>query len=144
MSETTQSDASYASSLDALEKALHGWEEVEQTLIPAAQKGLEVPNLHERIQGAQIGLAAALDKANQALIAATDEEKKDETFGQAMEFFGRSMAMLNNIIAGIHFGRAQLMGRSDIFEYTLRSAYHLQAKAMERAQALRQAAEQAG
>ena len=130
---------SYSPSLDSLEKSIHGWEEVEQNLIPAAQKGVEIPNLHQKIQSSQISLASSLDKANKALLDATDEEKGAEFYGKAMSYFARAMGTYNNILAGVHFGRAQLMSRDDIFEYTLRSAYHLQSKAMERAEALARA-----
>jgi hypothetical protein len=122
MSDSTESRLSYADALDTLERAVHA-----------------------KIRAAQVAIATALDGANTALIQATDEEKADqEAYAKAMSYFAGSMQTYNGIVVGVHFGRAQLMGRNDLFEYTLRSAYHLQEKAMQRAQALKDAQESAG
>ena len=146
---------SYSAAMDRLQSAVHGWEEVEQKLMPAAAKGIEIPDLHNKIRGAQLTLASALDGANTALVktseqqqhpgyGGTEENPEPNLFGQAMSYFARTMSTYNGIVIGVHFGRAQLMERNDLFEYTLRSAYHLQQKAVERLEALKSAAEARG
>jgi hypothetical protein len=103
----------------------------------SAIKGLEVPNLGQKVQGANIALAQALDEINVALgtLRRADPEWTSEDWeNRGGPAFAQAMHYYYSVIAGVMLSRAETLGGHEHpFERCLRETWQLQAMAMRKA-----------
>jgi hypothetical protein len=111
-----------------LQQAISAWNEIETTYLPMMQKGIEVPNLSDKIGTVQNQIARAMD----SLFAAMETTQSDgKDLESVIAVYGQGLTMFNAMIFSYLSHRSQVLGRKNIFAAILDEVRLLNNKAVQ-------------